>query len=163
MKIITSVTYRTHPPPSNVLVGLMAYNSTSLSGLRTIFSKFFSTLPAITSAGFIGYGASFKDPTFGLQAIFLLHNGTNSTFNSAFSGLDELGKVPGVVGGHTSFMLPSWDAYRETFLSDPNIATNVIDASRLLPGDVLEKRHDDLAKLVEEFDDMAPGFNFSEC
>jgi hypothetical protein len=133
--------------------------------MRTLLNAVFRALPQITDAGYVGYGQIAGDRTVGtttFQAIFIQANGTNATFNEGFAPLSELATVAGITGNLLSFELPSWAAYINTFLSDPNIATNVMDASRLLPPDVLLNRSDDLVDLLSKYPAYGAGFNFSE-
>jgi hypothetical protein len=52
--------------------------------------------------------------------------------------------------------------YLNTFLQDPNIATNVMDTSRLLTPNVLLNRTEELLDLVQDYPEMGLGFNFSK-
>jgi hypothetical protein len=118
----------------------------------------FKTLPAITDAGYTGYGTTDG----GLGLIFIQPNATNETFQSTFGPLIELVALANVSGIVTSVDFPSWSDYTAVFLRDPNIATNIQDASRLLTANVLENKTEELVDLVLQYPDNAPGFNYSK-
>lgn len=107
----------------------------------------------------LGGSKDFAKSTF--QAIFLQPNGTNATAEKAFAGLHELSTKEGVVGGVGSIVLPSWEEYTENFVTDPNIAKNVMDASRLLSSDVLLNKAGELVDLLMDYPHLGGGFNFS--
>jgi len=67
-----------------------------------------------------------------------------------------------VTGQIGSFDFPTWMDYLNTFLQDPNIATNVIDTSRLLTANVLLNQTEELLDLVQDYPEMGLGFNFSK-
>jgi hypothetical protein len=67
-----------------------------------------------------------------------------------------------VTGQIGSFDLPTWMDYLNTFLQDPNIATNVMDMSRLLTPNVLLNRTEELLDLVQDYPEIGLGFNFSK-
>lgn len=108
----------------------------------------------------LGGSKDFAESTF--QAIFLQPNGTNTTAETAFAALHELSTKEGVVGGVGSIVLPSWEAYMENFVTDPNIATNIMDASRLLSSEVLLNKASELVDLLMEYPELGGGFNFSK-
>lgn len=133
--------------------------------MRTILETVFHTIPGITNAGYTGYAVLGPSKDFGestFQAIFMQPNGTNATFNEAFTPLYQLSTQSGVVGGVGSMILPSWEEYTKNFVSDPNIATNIMDASRLLSSDVLLNKAGDLVDLLMDYPHLGAGFNFSK-
>lgn len=138
-------------------MALVQLNATDNSTLRTVLETGLQTIPSITEAGYTGYG----DLSAGFSAIFLQPNGTNETYNEAFAPLYELKELPGVGGQIGTFSFPSWIEYCRTFLRDPNIATNIIDASRLLTKDVLLNRANELVDLILDYPENGAGFNFS--
>jgi len=155
-KVVTSVTYKTHPNPQNFAIGLVRLNARDNSTFRTIVEKSLKLLPSITEAGYTGYGSI----SGGFAAIFVRPNGTDELFNSTFSPFYELAALPGVNGSVTGFGNLTWIDYANTFLQDPNIAMNVQDASRLLTADVLEHKASEPVDLIIENGGEA-GFNFS--
>ncbi|KAI9840689.1 MAG: hypothetical protein M1837_001365 [Sclerophora amabilis] len=154
--VLTSVTYKTHPNPSHIQIGLVQLNGTDNSTTRRILENSLQTLPGITDAGYTGYGVIDG----GFSAIFIQPNGTNETFDAAFAPLREIATLPDVSGQVVNFDLPSWIDYCNTFLSDPNIASNIIGASRLLTSDVLLDRAKDIVDLVFDYNAVSAGFNF---
>lgn len=158
-KVITSITYKTHPNPSHVQVVFAQFTTTSNSSFRTVLSHTFKALPRITDAGHTGYGTG--DSGY-LGLIFIRPNGTNETFRSAFAPLYEIANLTNVTGQVGSFDFPTWMDYLNTFLQDPNIATNVMDTSRLLTANVLLNRTEELLDLVQDYPEMNLGFNFSK-
>ncbi|KAF8244059.1 FAD-binding domain-containing protein [Wilcoxina mikolae CBS 423.85] len=156
--VITSATYKTHPSPTHIQVGLLQFNATTPSSLRLILQRSLALLPDVTNAGYTGYGST--DPT-GFSAIFIQPNGNNETFTDTFAPFYNLTTLPGVSGVVANLTFPTWIDYCNTFLRDPNIATNVIDSTRLLTSDVLRNRNKELVDLVLEFPDSGAGFNFS--
>lgn len=155
--VITSITYKTHPNPSHVQVGFAQFTTTSNSSFRTVLSHAFKALPRITDAGYTGYGAG--DSGY-LGLIFIQPNGTDETFRSAFAPLYEIANMTNVTGQIGSFDFPTWMDYLNTFLQDPNIATNVMDTSRLLTANVLLNQTEELLDLVQDYPEMGLGFNF---
>lgn len=137
----------------------MQFNTTTSKAYRKVFGTVLKALPEITKAGWTGY-ASAKA---GFQGIFLRANGTvedEGAFEEVRGLIERKGEGwEGVMGG---WEVASWSDYVEMFVQDPNIATNVVDTSRLLTEDVLK---DD--KNVEEIMDLSEaegygGFNFSK-
>lgn len=156
--IITSVTYKTHPLPTNIKVLAAQYNTTTTIARQNILGRIFKTIPRITDLGFTGY-ATLGNP---MGLIFIQPNGTNSTADEAISLLDQAGNLTTAQTLTFALDFSNWLEYCEAFLQDPNIATNVIDQSRLLTAEVLINKTEDLKNLViNEFPDLNPGFNFS--
>ena len=83
-------------------------------------------------------------------------------FNKTFEPMNKIATLPGVTGGAVSYVFPDFLEYSKNFLRDPNIATNVIDASRLVSRQVLTERASDLVDLMFEFPTTGPGFNSSK-
>jgi hypothetical protein len=157
--VIVSVTYKTHPLPSLIQAVVMQYNVTSPSARSSLLDAFFQAIPTITEAGYVGY----SDASVGIGAIFVQANGTDSTYQAAFANLrDTLGNMSAVSGIMMPIPFPSWIDYSTYFLRDPNVGTNIQDASRFLTVDVLDNHRDDLIEIVNDFPDLDPGFNFSE-
>ena len=164
-QVITSATYKTHPNPSHIQVGLAQFNATDEPSLQTIRETIFQALPGITDAGYTGYASMGESRDFGnstLQAVFIKPNGTNDTFNEAFSPLVKLAGAPGVEGLVLPVEFPSWISYCDTFLQDPNIASNNMDASRLVTADTLLNHTSELVDLLTDYKDYSSGFNFSK-
>ena len=132
-------------------------NATDDDTLRTVIRKGLETIPGVTEAGYTGYG----DLHGGFGAIFLQPNGTNETYDQAFAPFYEIKALPGVGGQICTFNFPSWIEYCRSFLRDPNIATNIIDASRLLTKDVLLNHAEEIDDLMFDFPEAGAGFNFS--
>ncbi|KAH7371497.1 FAD/FMN-containing protein [Pyrenochaeta sp. MPI-SDFR-AT-0127] len=155
--IITSITYKTHPLPTHIKVLAAQFNSTSPTSRREVLGRALKTIPHITDLGFTGYGTLGES----LGLIFIQPNGTNASADEAAGILRQAGDVTGVDAFAFAFDFPSWMEYSNTFLQDPNIATNVIDPSRLLTPEVLGEKTEQLVGLVvDEFPDLHPGFNF---
>jgi hypothetical protein len=116
-------------------------------------------IPRITDLGFTGY-ATFGEP---IGLIFLQPNGTNVTATETTAILKEVGNVTDVQQLAGAFDFPTWIEYCNAFLQDPNIATNVIDTSRLLTAEVLSNKAESLLSVIlDEFPDFHAGFNFSK-
>ncbi|EEP82063.1 predicted protein [Uncinocarpus reesii 1704] len=159
--IITSVTYKTHPNPSHIQVGFLQFNVTNNSTLRAVLEKSLRGLVSVTDAGYTGYGIiNTSDEPLGFNAIFIQPNGTNATFNTAFKPYYDISTMQGVSGLVANAEFPSWIEYSKYFLRDPNIATNIIEASRLLTQEVLLHRTGDLVDLAFEYPSPGPGFSF---
>ncbi len=94
-------------------------------------------------------------------AIFLQANATEQTFNSTFAPFSKLAAHRNVCGQAGSIPVPRWIDYCNTFLTDPNIATNVIDPSRLFTSDVLLNRTAELIDVALEFEAFSAAFDFS--
>lgn len=161
--VVTTVTYRTHPLPSHVQVAFLQANTTSTDTWRKVYVASLRALPAMTEAGYTGYGTASVSSL--VQFIFLQPNGTDSSLVAGSRGFQELLAMNGTDGtsvliGNLTF--PSWDAYTEAFLTDPNIGTNIQDASRLLTSEVLMENADDLVELAVRHPSVSPGHNFSK-
>ncbi|KAF3893398.1 FAD-binding PCMH-type domain-containing protein [Trichophyton interdigitale] len=159
--VITSVTYKTHPKPTHIRVGIAQLNVTTEDARRVVIEKSLQALPDITEAGWVGYGvyATEKTNPTAFQVIFLQPNATIENFNKTFEPMNKIGTLPGVTGGAVSYVFPDFLEYSKNFLCDPNIATNVIDASRLVSRQVLTERASDLVDLMFEYPTTGPGFN----
>lgn len=157
--IITSITYKTHPNPTHIKTVAAQYLTNSTAARREVLKRVFRSIPAITDLGYTGYGTLDSSSPIGL--IFLQPNGTDATADQVVKLLDLAGNVTGVDQQAGGFDFPSWIEYCNAFLQDPNIATNVIDPSRLLTAEVLMNRTGDLLDLLEDYPDRGAGFNFS--
>ena len=161
--IITSATYRTHPQPSHIQVALFQANMSTPEAYRRVYTQALKSIPAMTDAGYTGYGST--DPASTVQFIFLQPNGTDAALEQGFPGFMEIFSLDGTdsisaVAANLTF--PSWKEYADFFLTDPNIATNAQDASRLLTVDVLMEKTKQLADLALRYPGMAAGHNFSK-
>lgn len=154
--VLTAVTYKTHAPPAHIQAVLLQFNATNSTTLRKVQRQAFAALPGVTEAGYVGYADA--DGIF--QAIFSQANGTDEMFTTAFAPFLEMMKMEGVSGLIVPVRFASWLDYSRDFLQDPNIATNVIDASRLLTADVLLHKTNELLDLITQFPELSPGFNF---
>jgi hypothetical protein len=81
------------------------------------------------------------------------------------TGLNEIVDMHGSDGitvfvGNMTF--PTWMDYAEVFVMDPNIATNMQDASRLLTAEVLANKAEDIVDIALKYPEMGAGHNFSE-
>ncbi|BCS23428.1 FAD/FMN-containing protein [Aspergillus puulaauensis] len=150
--VVTSVTYKTHPVPENLIMGFVQLNATN-GNLTNVLAESLKLLPGVTDAGYIGYG----DLSGGFNGFFMTPNSTVGAFNETFAGFFNLSTRPGVQGAVGAY--PSdWDGYLETILRDPNIGTNIQDTSRLLTADVIQDKAEDLARFLVK--NPGGGFNF---
>ncbi|TFK66371.1 FAD binding domain protein [Pluteus cervinus] len=154
--VITSVTYKTHPNPSNIQVVLVSINSTDESTVRTLIHGSLQGLVTVTSGGYIGYGQILN----GFQGLFIQPNGTNETFASSFAPFFTMGTLPGADLQIIPIDLPSWLEYCNTFLTDINIAANAISSSRLLSSSALMNNTKQVADLIYNLRDHSPTFGF---
>lgn len=160
-QVITSATYKTHPEPLHIQVAVAQFNTTTNIARRQVLEQVFESIVDITDSGYTGYAAIDTD-TAGL--IFIQPNATNATFEKTFATLNQLSALENVTGGvaPSPIVFPSWIEYSKVFLRDPNIATNVQDASRLLDANVLIRKKSELVDLIFDFPEAAPGFNFGK-
>jgi hypothetical protein len=158
--VIVNATYQTHPLPAYIQVVAAQFNLTAPGAWGQLLTKCISALADITDAGYVGY----IDASPGFQAIFNQANGTNATYAAGFGTLLEATKLEGVSGVVFPFEFPDFLSYASAFVTDPHIATNDIDASRLLTRDVLKNKSkvEDLVRLIEDNPDLGPGFNFGK-
>lgn len=154
-QVVTSVTYKTHPVPQNLIMGFVQLNASDDVGLTHILAQSIKLLPEVTDAGYTGYGTI--DQGFG--AIFIKPNSTVQAFNTAFAGFFNLTQLPGI-HGTVQALASTWDGYVEKILQDPNIGTNIMDPSRLLTTDVINEKADELAHFLVR--NPGGGFNFSK-
>lgn len=156
--IITSITYKTHPKPTNIKTVIAQFASNDTAARREVRRRVFKAIPKITDLGYTGYG------TLGapIGLIFIQPNGTNATAAEAIQLLEHIGNVTGVEKQAGAFDFPGWMEYSNAFLQDPNIATNVIEASRLVSADILANKTEELLDLVDDYPDRGAGFNFSK-
>ncbi|KAK2741352.1 hypothetical protein FQN57_005636 [Myotisia sp. PD_48] len=159
--VIISATYKTHPKPSNIQAVAFQFNTTDSQVRRTILERSLQAIPGITDGGYVGYAIANTKSTESqaFQAIFVQPNATNATYVKAFASVNEISTLPGVQGGVITFDFPDWMGYSEFFLTDPNIATNIIDSGRLLNSDVLTNRASDIVDLMFKYPDFGAGFN----
>ncbi|KAK2850642.1 hypothetical protein FQN49_005465 [Arthroderma sp. PD_2] len=160
--VITSVTYKTHPNPTHIAVGIVQFNVTTEDVRRVVLEKSLQAIPDIAESGWVGYGvmsAEKKDIT-PFQAIFLQPNASMATFNQTFAGMNKIATLPGVKGGVAPLEFPNFMEYAKLFLQDPNIATNIMDGSRLVNRHALTDRASDLVDLMFDYPTFGPGFNF---
>ena len=137
-------------------MGLVQLNATSASSFKQIIAESVKLLPAITEAGYTGYGTLEN----GFAALFLKPNGTIADFNQTFAPFFNLSRLPGIQGEVAAY--PStWDGYVKTFLRDPNIGTNIQDTSRLLTTEVIQEKAEELAEFIVS-NKQGAGFNFSK-
>ena len=161
--VLTSATYQTFPQPSHIQVIIFQANMTSAQAYRKVYTQALKSLPAMTDAGYTGYGLT--NPAATVQYIFLQPNGTNAMFEDGFARFNQILAMNGTDGISVlagNFTLPSWRDYTDLFVSDPNIATNIQDASRLLTSDVLLNHAEELIDLALRYPDMPAGHNFSK-
>ncbi|GAB1192745.1 hypothetical protein APSETT444_001941 [Aspergillus pseudonomiae] len=138
----------------NLTIGLVQLNATNTSSMKRLIAESVKLLPAITEAGYTGYGAIEN----GFAAIMLKPNSTIADFNQTFAPFFNLSRLPGIQGGVTAY--PStWDGYVKTFLRDPNIGTNIQDTSRLLTTEVIQEKAEQLAEFIVD-NKQGAGFNF---
>lgn len=155
-QVVTSVTYKTHPIPRNLIMGFVQLNASDNASLTHVLAESIKLLPGVTDAGYTGYGSI--DQGFG--AIFIKPNSTVEYFNETFAGYFNLTHLPGIHGAVGAF--PStWNGYMKTFLRDPNIGTNIQDTSRLLTADVINREAEKLAHFLVK-NGPGGGFNFSK-
>lgn len=95
----------------------------------------------------------------GFMGIFFLPNGTDEAFESGFAPFAELYNQSDFNVQIGKFDIPRWIDWFDTFFTDPNIAQNVQDASRLVTADVLLKNTSQLVDLMKEY---PAGLNFSK-
>lgn len=155
-QVVTSVTYKTHPVPQNLIMGFVQLNASDDASLTHVLAESIKLLPEVTDAGYTGYGNINQ----GIEAIFIKPNGTIESFNETFAGFSNLTQLPGIHGAIGAFP-SSWNGYLENFLRDPNIGTNIQDISRLLTADVITRKAEELAQFLVK-NGAGGGFNFSK-
>jgi hypothetical protein len=132
----------------------MQANTTDNTTLRTLYEKILPLIPDISKAGYTGYA------TLTGQLAFIF-NATNEIFETTFAPFNELQDIEGAqLALAPPIPFPTWLDYAKYFLIDPNIATNVQDASRLLTSFVLKNKTKELVDLIFDFPELGPGFNF---
>lgn len=137
-------------------MGFVQLNASNNASLTRVLTESFKLLPKVTDAGYTGYG----DLGQGFAGFFIKPNSTVQAFNQTFAGFFNLTRLPGIQGTVAAF--PStWDGYREQFLKDPHIGSNVQDISRLLTRDVINRKSEDLARFIVK-NGAGGGFNFSK-
>ena len=157
-----SATYATYPLPQGMRVALAQFYASTPKAFKQIIRAALPALVPITDGGWTGYGIM-GDKTAGF--IFSKPDGTEENFNTSFGAFAKIAGLKDVTAQVGSYETGGWPGYFETWLSDPNIATNELDSSRLLTKDVLEGQKDKLADLIVELQDgddgFSAGFNFS--
>lgn len=135
----------------------MQANATNNNTLRTLYEEVLPMVPDIAKAGYTGYA----DLTGQIAFVFNQANATNETFETTFSPFDVFKDIEGVqVALAPPIPFPTWLDYCDYFLTDPNIGTNIQDASRLLTPSVLKNKTKELVDLIFDFPELGPGFNF---
>lgn len=125
----------------------------------------FEGIDQMTAAGYTGYAyiqrpADATDTTpGGFGGFFNQADGNESTLATGTARFRELNSIPGISAFAFPVIYPSWKAYTDIWLQDPNIAQNVIDASRLLTPDVIYNApaRDALIEMCAQY---GAGFNF---
>lgn len=160
LQVVTSVTYKTHPePPTGIQVAFIQINATTETSLRPVWEKTLGAIVNVTDAGYTGY-ALFAG---GFSAILLRPGGSEEDLERGLRGFNEVAKIPGANAAFFNVTYPRWINYTNDFLSDPNIAQNVMDASRLLTPDIAFNKADQVVDLIFEVGiEYAPSFNFSK-
>lgn len=159
VQVITSVTYRTHPEPSHIQVAFVQANATTNSTLRPVLERSLGALVNMTDAGYTGYGYLSN----GFSGIFIRPGGTAEELIKGIAAFQEIGQSDGVSFIMANVTFPRWIDYCDAILQDPNIAMNVMDASRLLTPDMAFNKADQIVDMMLEFgEDHYPSFNFSE-
>ena len=125
--VLTSVTYKTHPPPRHIQVAVLQANMSTTEAYRKVYTQALKSIPPMTDAGFTGYGST--TPSSVVQFIFLQPNGTNAMLKKGFTGFNKILPMNGtngisVLAGNMTF--PSWLAYADIFLTDPVSIVSVI-------------------------------------
>jgi FAD binding domain len=161
--VITSVTYKTHPSPKYIQVAILQANMSTPEAYRKVYTQALKSIPRMTDAGYTGYGST----TFGkvVQFIFLQPNGTIATLDQGFTSFNKIVEMNGtdsISVMAANFTMPTWVDYTTAFLRDPNIATNIQDATRLLTPDVLTNKANELVDLAARFPHLSAGHNFSK-
>lgn len=160
MQVVTSVTYKTHPePPTGIQVAFIQINATTETSLRPVWEKSLGAIVNITDAGYTGYALL----SGGFSAIFVRPGGSAEDLERGLSGFNEVAKIPGANAAFFNITYPRWINYTNDFLSDPNIAQNVMDSSRLLTPDIAFNKAHQVVNLIFELGvEHAPSFNFSK-
>ena len=160
--VIVEVTYKTYPEPEHLQLGFVQMNSTTPEAFGELVRGVLRSLVDVTDAGYTGYG--FVETNKSFSGIFIKPNGTAEMFEKGFARFRKLtgSQDSGLVGQLGNFNLPRWIDYCDTFLTDPNIAMNVQDASRLLTKEVALEKADEVLDLITDFLEYEMGFNFSE-
>jgi hypothetical protein len=156
--VIVRVTYRTHALPKHIQVVFFQANATTSAARRTVYIQSFAALADIADAGYTGY----IDAGTQFQGIFNRANGSNETYLDAFSSLSNLSSVEGMSVAMGHFEFPDFSTYSQSFLTDPHIASNVIDASRLLTADILRNKGPEIYDLIERYPELGAGCNFGK-
>ncbi|KIX03880.1 uncharacterized protein Z518_07433 [Rhinocladiella mackenziei CBS 650.93] len=155
--VVTSVTYKTHPEPSHIQVAFVQANATTNSSLRPVLQRSLGALVNMTDAGYTGYGYLSN----GFNALFIRPGGTNEDLKRGSAAFQAIGQVDGASVGILNYTFPSWLDYCDAFLQDPNIAQNVMDASRLLTPDMAFNKADQIVDMMLDLgEEYYPFFNF---
>lgn len=160
LQVITSVTYKTYPEPANgIQLVFVQINATTQESLRPILEKSLGAIVNVTDAGYTGYGFLLG----GISAILIRPGGTEEDIERCFAGFSEIAQIEGASPALFNITYPRWIDYAADFLSDFNIAHNVMDASRLLtPSMAFDKASEIVDLILEVGEEHAPFFNFSE-
>ncbi|KAK5089704.1 hypothetical protein LTR70_007560 [Exophiala xenobiotica] len=163
--VVTSVTYKTFPEPNHIQAVFVQVNTTGEAAFRRGLAGTLKGVDLMTAAGYTGYAyiqrpadATPEVPA-GFGGFFNQADGNNETFATGTSAFMALNEIEGVSAFALPLQYPSWSVYTDLWLQDPNVAQNVIDASRLLTPAVV---HDGakLGALVDMMVDYGAGFNF---
>lgn len=134
-------------------------NATTESSLRPVLEKSLGAIVNITDAGYTGYAVLAG----GFSAILLRPGGSEEDLEHGLKSFYDVAQIPGASAAFFNVTYPRWINYTNDFLSDPNIAQNVMDASRLLTPEIAFNKADQVVDLIFEVGiEHAPGFNFSE-
>ncbi|KAJ9651527.1 hypothetical protein H2198_009195 [Neophaeococcomyces mojaviensis] len=162
--IVTHVTYKTHPEPDHIQAVLVQVNATTNETLKEALSATLKALDIATAAGYTGYGYINQLNTeslfpAGFGAILLKPNGDDESFFAAAAPFLKINNSNGISSLAFPLIYPRWIDYINVYLTDQNIAQNVVDASRLLTPSVI---HNETANeaLVDMMIEHGAGLNF---
>jgi hypothetical protein len=155
--VLTSVTYQTHPsfPLTAVFVGS---NSSNTNTMRKLFREFVRIHPALSDAGFGGYGSMINNNL----NWFVISNGTETTTNRTLNSFFEYAQNLTSEGLNLLVNVTTYDSffgfYEDLFAPGPDIEGGLVEiGSRLIPRKSFET---DFKRLADTLFDLNGGVNW---
>ena len=134
--VVTSVTYRTHPP-TPFSAALLSVNSTNANSTQNLLTEIIRLTPSLVQQGYGGYGGGATNQ---FQLAVLSPNVTAEQTQATFLPLFEFAaSQPGFqIQNATVLFQDFWQFYNTLFSADGQVGTPSEISSWLLPKEVIE-------------------------
>ena len=162
-QVLTSITYKTHPPLQNFLSGLMLFQADNYNTAFEFNKRLFSLIPSLADKGFRSY-SYFPGNITGVMWMQANSDsdpdrtGDYSIANATFAPIIDFA-AQNIASANFSLQWKMFDSFFEWFdpsITDISIGSNPWFGSRLVTREVFENKSGELATLC-----MSPPFSAS--